>query len=143
LADRYWQEFGVDVRSLPGSGAAGGLAGGLAALGARLVPGFDLVAGVTGLAARMARADLVVTGEGHLDPPSFEGKVPGGVLTLADGRCPVLCVVGAADPELSASPPPCLEIVSLEARFGAEPARQHTSALVAEVVGEVLRRPCP
>ena len=34
----------LDVPDLPGAGAAGGLAGGLAARGARLVPGFDLVA---------------------------------------------------------------------------------------------------
>ncbi|HET9938976.1 MAG TPA: glycerate kinase, partial [Gaiella sp.] len=39
LADRYREQFGVDVRALPGAGAAGGLAGGLAAVGARLVPG--------------------------------------------------------------------------------------------------------
>ena len=38
LADRYRRDFGVDVDAIPGAGAAGGLAGGLAALGARLVP---------------------------------------------------------------------------------------------------------
>ena len=81
LADRYRRDFGVDVDAIPGAGAAGGLAGGLAALGARLVPGFDLVAAMTGLADRLHLADLVVTGEGHLDPPSFAGKVPGGVLS--------------------------------------------------------------
>ena len=44
LARRYAAEHGVDVTELDGAGAAGGLAGGLAALGARLVGGFDLVA---------------------------------------------------------------------------------------------------
>ena len=86
VAARYRRETGVDVTTVPGAGAAGGLAGGLLALGARLEPGFDFVAGLVGLAARMERADLVVTGEGHLDPPSFEGKVPGGVLELARAR---------------------------------------------------------
>jgi glycerate kinase len=142
LAERYRREFGVAVDGIAGSGAAGGLAGGLVALGARLVPGFDLVARLIGLAERMAQADLVVTGEGHLDPPSFEGKVPGGVLALA-GRCPVLCIVGHADPELLHSPPPSMEIISLEARFGAEAARNDTAALVATVTGEVLDRSCP
>ena len=104
LADRYRRDFGVDVDALPGAGAAGGLAGGLVALGAHIVPGFDLVAGMTGLAGRIAGADLAVTGEGHLDPPSFEGKVPGGVLALARARCPVLCIVGAADREVLRSP---------------------------------------
>ncbi len=49
----------LDVPDLPGSGAAGGLAGGLAAAGARLVPGFDLVAARLGLDERLAEADLV------------------------------------------------------------------------------------
>src|SRR5205807_3040674 len=44
LAQVYVRDYGVDVRDIPGSGAAGGLAGGLAALGARLLPGFDVVA---------------------------------------------------------------------------------------------------
>ncbi len=143
LADRYRRDFGVDVETLPGAGAAGGLAGGLVALGARIVPGFDLVAGLTGLAGRIAGADLVVTGEGHLDPPSFEGKVPGGVLALADARCPVLCIVGAADEELLRTPPPGLEIISLAARFGGTRARRETCALIAQVTREALPRFLP
>jgi glycerate 2-kinase len=138
LADRYRRDYGVDVDTMPGAGAAGGLAGGLVALGARIIPGFDLVASMTGLAERMAPADLVVTGEGHLDPPSFDGKVPGGVFTLAAGRCPVLCIVGAADAVLLESPPPGLEVVSLSARFGGARARRETGALLAEVTAEAL-----
>jgi glycerate kinase len=143
LAGRYRRDFGVDVDALPGAGAAGGLAGGLAALGARIVPGFDLVAAMTGLARRIAMADLAVTGEGHLDPPSFAGKVPGGVLALSRGHCPVLCIVGGADPEVLRSPPPGLQIVSLVHRFGGRRAREETTALIAEVTGEALARFCP
>jgi glycerate kinase len=141
LAEHYRLEYAVDVDALPGAGAAGGLAGGLAALGARIVPGFDLVADMNGLAERMAGADLVVTGEGHLDPPSFQGKVPGGVLALAGGRGPVLCLVGAADQALLDHPPAGLEIVSLTERFGPERARAETAALVGVVTAEVLARP--
>jgi glycerate 2-kinase len=143
LAESYRRDFGVDVEAMPGTGAAGGLAGGLVALGAQIVPGFDLVADMTGLAQRIARADLAVTGEGHLDPPSFEGKVPGGVLTLAKGLCPVLCIVGASAPELLRTPPPGLEIISLTARFGATRAHQETTALTAEVTRQALPRFCP
>jgi glycerate kinase len=143
LAARYRRDFGVDVDAIPGTGAAGGLAGGLVALGARIVPGFDLVADMTGLAQQIARADLAVTGEGHLDPPSFEGKVPGGILTLAKGRCPVLCIVGAADKELLRAPPPGFEIVSLTERFGATRAHHETSALITEVTRVALPRFCP
>ena len=83
LGGVYLQRTGVDVLSLEGGGAAGGLAGGLAAIGARLEPGFDVVAGVAGLEAVLDGADLVVTGEGRLDITSFEGKVVGGVLEWA------------------------------------------------------------
>ena len=78
------------------SGAAGGLAGGLAALGARMRPGFDVVAERLRLArARSPRADLVLTGEGRLDRTSLVGKAPIGVVRLcaAAGR-PVALVVG-------------------------------------------------
>jgi len=83
LAGEYSNRMGVDVTDIEGSGAAGGLAGGLASIGARLEPGFDVVAVAAGLEAAMADADLVVTGEGRLDATSFDGKVVGGVLEWA------------------------------------------------------------
>jgi glycerate kinase len=94
LADQYRQRTGVDVRKLPGAGAAGGLAGGLAAIGAELEPGFDVVAGAAGLEGALEGIDLVVTGEGRLDATSFEGKVVGGVLEWAtDAGVPHAAVV--------------------------------------------------
>src|SRR5207244_514891 len=54
------ERTGVDVRELSGSGAAGGLAGGLAAIGATLRPGFDVVAEATGFEAELERAAAVV-----------------------------------------------------------------------------------
>ena len=95
LAQVYEEAYGVDVRELVGGGAAGGLAGGLAALGAELVPGFDLVADAIGLADRIEAADLVVTGEGYLDDQSFNGKAVGGVVAMAtELDVPVLVVAG-------------------------------------------------
>ena len=149
VAARYRDETGVDVTAIPGGGAAGGLAGGLAALGARIEPGFDFVAGLVGLRERLHRADLAVTGEGHLDPPSFHGKVPGGVLELAGARgargkpLPVLCIAGGADASVLAAPPPGLDVVSLTARFGRTRARAETAALISLVTAETLSRFCP
>lgn len=98
LAQVYLQRYGVDVRELPGAGAAGGLAGGLAAIGATLASGFDLVADRIDLAARIEAADLVITGEGLLDEQSFQGKSVGGVARLAaEFDVPVLVVAGAAE----------------------------------------------
>jgi glycerate kinase len=67
-------------RDLPGAGAGGGLGAGLAALGAELVPGADLVLDLTDFDARAAAAALVVTGEGGVDATTFEGKAAGAVL---------------------------------------------------------------
>lgn len=98
LVQLYRENHGVDVSAIDGSGAAGGLAGGLLALGARLVPGFDMVADEVDLVDRMKAADVVITGEGRLDDTSFDGKVIGGVVDLCRtlGK-PVGAVVGAID----------------------------------------------
>jgi glycerate kinase len=84
LADLARRDLGVDPRDTPGAGAAGGLGFGLMAfLGGRLVSGFDMVASQVGLEARVAAADLVITGEGRLDEQSLQGKGPVGVARLA------------------------------------------------------------
>src|SRR5581483_5704496 len=62
---------------LPGAGAAGGLGAALAALGAELVPGADLVLDESGFDP--AEYDLVVTGEGRVDRTTATGKAPGEV----------------------------------------------------------------
>ena len=68
----------------PGTGAAGGLPFGLmVAAGARLVAGFDLVSAWLDLPARVAAADIVITGEGRFDETSLSGKGPGAVATKA------------------------------------------------------------
>src|SRR5271165_6851610 len=67
-----------------GAGAAGGIAFGLmAAAGARLAPGFDIVASWLDLDPRLAAADIVVTGEGRFDDSSLSGKGPGAVVRRA------------------------------------------------------------
>jgi glycerate kinase len=100
LAQLYLDQFGVDVQALEGSGAAGGLAGGLAAVGATLVGGFELVADRIELPDRIEGADLVITGEGLLDDQSFEGKSVGGVVGLAEELgVPVVVLAGDADPD--------------------------------------------
>ncbi len=69
----------------PGAGAAGGLGYALLVLGARQRPGIDVVAQASGFGERLAGADLVLTGEGKLDPQTFTGKVVAGVAGLAAG----------------------------------------------------------
>jgi len=98
LQQSYLRDYGIDVSLLIGGGAAGGLAGGLGALGASLVPGFDVVADEVGLHEQIAQCDLVITGEGYLDSESFDGKVVGGVQQLAQQfNKPIVVICGGAD----------------------------------------------
>ncbi|MGW4171576.1 glycerate kinase [Streptomyces chartreusis] len=87
--------LGTDLYGGPGTGASGGLGAGLAALGARLLPRFDVLLDHLDLDARLARADLVVTAEGALDHQTSRGKVPAEVARRAKlyGR-PVLALAG-------------------------------------------------
>jgi glycerate kinase len=69
----------AEVATLPGAGAAGGLGAALAALGATLVPGGELVLDLVGFREAAEGCDLVVTGEGTVDASSAEGKSTGAV----------------------------------------------------------------
>jgi len=127
----------VDVADLPGAGAAGGLAGGLAALGAQLVEGFEVVAEETGLAERLEGADLVVTGEGLLDAESFNGKVVGGVCELADRLgVPAVTLAGAVAGDAAA--PVGVPVLSLSERFGPDRAFAEPTACVEQLLAEHL-----
>jgi glycerate kinase len=121
------------VPDLPGSGAAGGLAGGLAAMGARLLAGFDLVASRVGLDEQLRDADLVATGEGLLDATSFTGKVVGHVLDRAK-VFDVETLVLAGD-VADGSP---INAVSLVARYGPERALAEPAECLTELVVTAL-----
>lgn len=137
LVQMYRDEFGVDVSDIPGAGAAGGLAGALAAVGGKLVPGFELVADELDLHDAIADADLVVTGEGHMDAQSFEGKVVGGVQEVCAryGR-PVGAVVGDADDDVADR----LPFVSLVQRFGLERAMAEPMWCIEHAAAELIAR---
>src|SRR5437016_4758408 len=98
LADVVAKEFGFDYRNEPGAGAAGGLGFGLISFcGAKIRPGFDVVAEAVGLETKIKDADMVITGEGSLDRQTLEGKTPAGVARLARKLSkPVFVIVGRA-----------------------------------------------
>lgn len=136
LVQLYRSDFGVEVDVVPGAGAAGGLAGGLMALGAEIVSGFDLIAEELDLLGAMERVDLVVTGEGFVDGASFDGKVVGGVVNLAsEVGVPVLVVAGEVFDEIPAG----VDAVSLVERFGRERSMADPLGCVREVVDDHLR----
>jgi glycerate kinase len=78
------RDMNADVAGIPGSGAAGGLGGGLMAFcGAELKPGIEMVLDILNFDGHLQDVDLVVTGEGRIDGQSAKGKVPAGVAKRA------------------------------------------------------------
>ena len=100
FAEIVERDLGVSIAKLPGSGAAGGLGGGLAAFaGGHLRGGAGLVAEACQLERRVRGAALVITGEGRLDGQSVHGKTPVGVARVARALgVPVVAVAGALGP---------------------------------------------
>ncbi len=95
------RDLGLDVEDLPGAGAAGGLGAGLMAfLGAKLVPGVQLVLEAVKLEEILQKgADLVITGEGAINHQTIYGKTPIGVAKLARKyNVPVIAIVGSIEP---------------------------------------------
>lgn len=80
-----------------GAGAAGGLGwASLQFLGATPRRGVDLVADLTGLAASLKDADLVITGEGRVDAQTLSGKTAHGIAQLAKAAgVPVVLLAGS------------------------------------------------
>ena len=83
-ADVIKKDLDIDLREVPGAGAAGGLGLGLMVfLKAKAVPGIDVVIRATNLVADLKGAEIVFTAEGRIDCQSAMGKVPTGVALAA------------------------------------------------------------
>ena len=135
LAAVIYRDLGVDVRTMPGAGAAGGLGAGMVAfLGAHLRRGVDVVMDAVGLPGRVAEADVVVTGEGSFDQQSLRGKVAAGIRRVAaEHRVPLVLLCGQALIE----PPPGVRVEALADRFGIEAAMARPGELLRRLAAEV------
>lgn len=97
FAEQVQAQLGIDIQTPKGAGAAGGMGGGLMLLPqVRLRSGIQMVIEAVDLAAAIADADIVVTGEGRMDGQSVHGKTPIGVAKLAKSAGkPVIAIVGS------------------------------------------------
>ncbi|HEY7875492.1 MAG TPA: glycerate kinase [Actinomycetota bacterium] len=137
LTEVIRRDLGVDVDGLPHGGAGGGLGAGLVAFcGAELVSGFDLVASAAGLDALIARADVVVTGEGRVDAATAEGKVVSGVVERAAGAG-ARCLVVAGEVDRGAVLPGVVDSIDLVARYG-DAARGDAARCITRAVAQAL-----
>ena len=102
-ADELEALEGRRERDTPGAGAAGGVGFGLLAAQGRfrsfaLRPGIDLVMEATDFPTRLARADLVITGEGRIDAQTGFGKTALGVAKrAAAANVPCIAVGGGVE----------------------------------------------
>lgn len=96
LATIISRDCKLDVQAIPGSGAAGGMGGGMAAFfGSTLQMGIETVLDTVNFDKLLKKADLVLTGEGKIDSQSLRGKVVIGVARRAKkANVPVVAVVG-------------------------------------------------
>ena len=101
FAQVVYKETGKDIANLPGSGAAGGMGGGMVAfLDAELKSGADLLLDISRFDERIADADLIITGEGRIDRQSLMGKVPGKILQRGHSKgIPVIAIAGCVEDE--------------------------------------------
>ncbi len=136
LVQDYQTNYGVDVSKISGAGAAGGLAGGLAALGAQLVPGFDLVAEEVELDVLIADIDMIITGEGFMDSESFAGKVVGSMAELAvERKIKIAAICGEIHPEVRSQ----INSVSLVETFGRDEAFARPLHCIEHAALQILR----
>jgi glycerate 2-kinase len=91
-ADLVSRTMDKDLRATAGAGAAGGVGyAALSLLGADLRPGAQLVLDLLNIPASIARADLVITGEGSLDEQTLRGKAGGRRRECSESRSPDRC----------------------------------------------------
>jgi glycerate 2-kinase len=144
------EQLGVDLQSIQGSGAAGGLGAAFSGfLKSPLLPGVEFILSELGLKEIIRDADLVITGEGKLDGQSSMGKAPSGVAKLAKSYgASVIALAGdvsEADPVLhevgidayfTIVPGP----VGLDQAMKAEATRRNLER-TGEQVGKILTLP--
>ena len=105
LASLMEKELGINPQSIPGSGAAGGMGGGMKAFfSAEMQMGIDSVLDITGFEKLAKDADIIFTGEGKIDTQSLRGKVVIGVARKARKmKIPVIAIVGDIGDDIDAA----------------------------------------
>jgi glycerate kinase len=143
FADIVSRDLSADVRDVPGSGAAGGLGGGIMAfLGGQLRPGIDIVLDTLRFDDKLNGADLVITGEGGMDFQTVYNKAPIGVARLAKARgIAVIGVSGSLGKEYTDVHDHGIDAVTsiTSAPMDLDEATDRCSELIADATEQALR----
>ncbi len=106
LADVIQKDLDLDVAQLPGAGAAGGLGAGAAVfLGATIQKGTDLIFETLGLKKAIAKADVIITGEGKIDSQTGQGKLVSRIFDITNNKKVIVITGGLLAPDYLLSKP--------------------------------------
>ena len=96
FAEVLLSQTGKDVATVPGSGAAGGIAAGLMAfMNVEMRQGMGMIIEASGIKNAINDADLIITGEGKIDDQTFHGKTVHAIATMArEKNIPVAAICG-------------------------------------------------
>ena len=137
------RDAGTSIDAVPGSGAAGGLGGGMMAfLQGSLRPGIDIVLDHVGLDEQLGGADLVITGEGQIDFQTVYNKAPIGVARRAKQRnIPVIAICGSLGQGFEDVHPEGIDAAAsiLCAPMTLDEASARAGDLIADAVAEAMR----
>ena len=143
FAEIVESDIGLSINDVPGSGAAGGLGGGMMAfLNGSLRTGVDIVLDQVGLDEQLQGADLVITGEGQVDFQTVYNKAPIGVAWRAKERgIPVIAISGSLGKGFEDVHAEGIDAVSsiVSAPMTLEEASTRGSELIADAAAEAMR----
>jgi glycerate kinase len=104
IANVFYWKYGIDVQQIKGSGAAGGLAGGLAAIfNTDIISATNLIFQVTDIEQKIKQADIIISGEGKIDRQTLNGKLLAKISELVkkhDKKLWAICGYFAGDDDL-------------------------------------------
>ena len=98
-ADILREKTGMDIKNIPGTGAAGGILASLLSfpeyINCKICSGIDIILDTVGFDEIIKDADLIITGEGRFDSQSLHGKVVSGIAKRAKKQNkPVIIIAG-------------------------------------------------
>lgn len=115
FAKKVFCQTTIDLQTIPGSGAAGGLGGAIVLLGGTLTSGFSRIAELLNLDNSLQSCDLVITGEGCLDTQSQSGKVPVAIARMAKKyQVPTIALCGSVKIETGLAAEDFLAVFSIQ-----------------------------
>ncbi|HER0400901.1 TPA: glycerate kinase [Streptococcus pyogenes] len=115
FAKKVFCQTTIDLQTIPGSGAAGGLGGAIVLLGGTLTSGFSRIAELLNLDNSLQSCDLAITGEGCLDTQSQSGKVPVAIARMAKKyQVPTIALCGSVKIETGLAAEDFLAVFSIQ-----------------------------